>query len=74
MSSGHIEVRSDTELPHVHVVRLQPGDVLVYHVDARVSDEMFEHIVSHSKEQFPDHQAIVLDGGMKLSVVRRDGE
>jgi len=74
VSRGQIEVVSDQELPHVQVLRLQSGDVVVFHVDQRMSDEMYDHTITQTKEQFPGHQVLVLDGGMKLSVVRRDGD
>lgn len=74
ISRGEIQVVSDQELPHVQVLRLQPNDVVVFHVDQHLSDEMYDHTITQTKDQFPGHQVMILDGGMKLSVVRRDGD
>lgn len=74
LSGGEIHVVSDQELPHVQVLRLRLDDVVVFHSESRMSDEMYEHTVAQTKDRFPGHQVMILDGGMKLSVVRRDGD
>lgn len=74
VSRGQIQVLSDQELPHVQVLRLRPDDVIVFHVDSHLSDEQWDNTVTQTKDRFPGHQVMVLDGGMKLSVVRRDGD
>lgn len=71
---SRIEVRSDAELPLVEVVRMQPGDVMVLHVGEKLTDEEFEATVAALKKQFPGNDVIVLESGVHLSVVRRDGE
>lgn len=61
------------ELPRIDVVRLQHDDILVLHAEQVMSNKQVEDIAARAKERFPDQEVIVIDGGMKLSVVRKDG-
>lgn len=72
--TSHIEVIPARDLPHVDVVRLQAGDVLVLHSETRLADAEYEHIVAGMKKQFPGHEVLVMEGGVKLSVVRKEGD
>ena len=63
----------DDVLPAVQVVRVQPDDLLVFQCDARVPDETADWLLNQAKVHFPDNKTIILDSGMRLSVVRKDG-
>lgn len=69
-----IEALSERELPHVQVVRLRPGDVLVFHVENPLTDQEFEDIAASAKKLFPHNEAMVIEAGTRLAVVRRDSD
>ena len=69
-----IAVIAENELPHVEVVRLRPGDTLVLHTEGGLSDQEFDEIVTHVKDKFPDNELMIVEGGMRLAVLRREGD
>ena len=68
----------DVELPavpDVQILRLRPGDTLVYRSLDRVSDEEYTDIAARLKKCFPDNLAILLENGAEITVLRaEDGE
>jgi len=60
-------------VPDVQILRLQPGDTLVITSPVWLSDQQVDEIKTSLKERFPGHQALLLDGGATLSVLRKEG-
>lgn len=62
-------------VPDVQILRLRPGDTLVYRSLDRVSDEEYANIAARLKKCFPDNLAILLENGAEITVLRaEDGE
>lgn len=59
-------------LEHLSVVRVQPGDTIVFRVspDWRPSFEEYQRVVDETKGAFPDNRVLVLTGGTELAVIR----
>ena len=66
-------VRVPAELPEVRILRLQPGDVLVFSCEKFMDDAEVDRIRQQTAARFPGHEAIVLDGGLTLDIARREG-
>lgn len=58
-------------LKSLSVLRLEPGDVLVFKVDRRLSPSTYTYIHEIVEEVWPGTKAIVLEAGMDVGVVRR---
>jgi len=52
-------------------LKLEPGDVVVLRVPGRVADETAKRLREHLANVLPQHQALVLDGGMSIGAVGR---
>jgi hypothetical protein len=52
------------------VVRLRPGDVVLFRSPTRLSDGGRAQIVALLNEVFPAHESIVLEGGQDVAVLR----
>lgn len=55
----------------IHVLRLQPGDVLVLTADYDITWAEADRIRQTLMYKFPDHEVVVLSPGLELSVARR---
>jgi hypothetical protein len=62
-------------LPHIQMMRLQPGDVVVFTTNQHMSEQEFDEFQKRADEQskllFPDHEYIVVGPGVTLSVARK---
>ena len=56
----------------IEVLSLQPGDklVLTFEKDVRATSEAVQAIKAQMEEHFPDHEIVVLGGGLSLKTVR----
>lgn len=58
-------------LEHLKVLRLEPGDVLVFRYPGRISTEGFGRLRTRFAEAFGEqHKVIALEDGADLGVVR----
>lgn len=64
---------ADIELPEVAILRLQEGDALLFRAPMRLSDEESTDLVERIEATFPGHRALVLAGGVELTVARIGG-
>lgn len=64
MSEQVIEIKS------FNVVELQPGDKIVAHCEQRLSNADVVQLKTQIGARFPDREIIIVDGGLRLSVVR----
>lgn len=73
--SAAMEAASKEQLPEVRLLRPQPGDVIVVHVNERVSSQVGHRLAEQVQAAvgIPDISVLVLGPGMDLDVVRRDG-
>lgn len=60
-------------IEEVHVVRLQPGDVIVLCTPKRLSMVDCEELRDWAQEFFDGHRVTVLEDGVTLEVLRKDG-
>ena len=72
-SSGWRPVEA-TELPEVRILRLQPGDTLLISSQLRLDQAEFDAISKTFAERFPGHPVALLDGGLNLDILRKDGD
>jgi hypothetical protein len=56
------------------VLDLRPGDILVLTAEQNLSDEEADHLGARMQERFPDNKITLIEGGLKLAVVRPAGE
>lgn len=54
------------------VLSLNPGDVVVLTLAARMRPEEIEDITKAARDAFPGHKAVVLDHGMAIESVSPD--
>ena len=59
---------------HLHVLRIEPGDVLVFSHPGRLSDVARDAITGKTVRAFPGHYVMLLEEGMQLGVVREGGK
>ena len=57
----------------IQVMRVQAGDVVVYHTDARLSSDEAFRICTRLKLRFPEAEPLFLDSGSHLKIVQRFG-
>lgn len=62
------------ELPEVRILRLQPGDKLVLAADHEVTDAEFEAISKQFAQHVPGHKVLLLERGLSLDILRKDGD
>lgn len=60
-------------VPDVKILRLLPGDTLVYRCEQRLDDDTYAEIKKHMTERFPGHLVVVLDCGATIEVLRAEG-
>lgn len=56
----------------VERLALRPGDILVFKCPMRLSDDDFTDLSARIKEKFPDTEAMILEGGMDVAVLRAE--
>lgn len=61
-------------LESVHILRLNPGDILVLTIPEALSAPTFADVHSRLQAEFPDHKTIVLCRGWELSVIADSGQ
>lgn len=54
------------------VVRLEPGDVVVFQANTRITMHDYDKILENMHDLFPNNKVAVLDNGTKLSVLRKE--
>lgn len=54
----------------IDLMRLRPGDVLIFRAPERMSDAARAHVADMLDEVFPDHESIILEGGQTMDVLR----
>lgn len=54
------------------VLSLKPGDRLVLHTDAHLSDSMRGHLQQTMGRIAPGHECVVIEGGARLGVLRSE--
>lgn len=57
----------------VRVVRLQPGDVIVLATSKRLSMADADDLRDRARAFFDGHRVVVLEDGVTLEVLRKDG-
>ena len=63
------------EVPKVQIINIKPGDVIVVSSEKMLPRDTHERIAEWLQKFFGSEQkVIVVDGGMKLAVMRPDGE
>lgn len=60
-------------LEHLSVLRLEPGDTLVFRTRDMPSSDQIAQFSRTVEREFPGHKCIVLTDGMEIGVVR-EGE
>lgn len=58
----------------IDVLALQPGDVLVLRSEELIRPEFKLYLEKQLRRRFPEHQVIVIDGGVELMVLREEPE
>lgn len=58
-------------LKSMSVLRLEPGDALVFKLDRIVSRDTTDHIQEVVSSIWPGTRALILEAGMDIGVVRR---
>lgn len=56
----------------VERLALRPGDILVFKCPMRLNDDEYTEISERIKERFPDAEAMILEGGMDVAVLRAE--
>jgi len=52
------------------VVRVRPGDVLLFRCPERLTDARRAHATKVLNEVFPNHETMILDGGQDVAILR----
>lgn len=60
----------EQNLEHAAVVRLQPGDVVLFRSPKTFHVEQRAAVVAMLNEVFPNHESIILEGGQEIAVLR----
>ena len=66
MDAEHLEI-AVSDLARID---LQPGDLLLFRHEKRISDASVRHIKDQCAELLPGHRVMVIDGGLELAVLR----
>lgn len=59
-------------LEHLQVLRLEPGDILVFTFPGSMSVAHTESVLESMHREFPGHKALVIDQGGLLGVIRAE--
>jgi hypothetical protein len=57
----------------IEAAHLGPDDYLVVTAERPLDDDEVANIVERTRQTFPGRKAVVVDGGLRLSVVHPDG-
>lgn len=60
-------------LPVIEVLRLQPGDTLIVHVDRDITRAEADQLVTKIKQKVPGYDVLALARPLTLGVVRQPG-
>ncbi len=60
------------DLETVEVLPLQPGDILLVHVNGRISQAAESAIREQVQRLAPGHDVAILTEGMRISVIREE--
>lgn len=63
-----------SELPEVRLLRVQPGDVIALFIEKHITDAEFEELSARMRVSFPDNKIALFEGGVKVSILRREGD
>ncbi len=61
------------ELPEVkkaEILRLEPNDTIVVSLDRYATAENCERLRALMKQKFPNHNVLVKDGGIDISIIK----
>ena len=58
----------------VRILRLRPGDTVVVYRSEFLDDDEMALTQASVKEAFPDNVVVVMEGGSRLEVLRRDDD
>lgn len=64
------ENETEIVLRHLSVVKIEPGDVLVFRSPNVLSLRQIEYLSEAVKREFPDVRCMVLSEGVELGIVR----
>lgn len=64
------EERPPSVFESAKVIRLLPGDVVLFRCPQNLSDPVRERVAELLNELFPAHESIILDGGQDVAVIR----
>lgn len=59
-----------TDLEEARILRLQPGDILVFEFDRRIPMDVYSRLKEKVSDLAPGHKILVCDGGSTLRVLR----
>lgn len=62
----------DVTVPSVEVLRVQPGDVVVYTHSRKLNIADVEQFTSQLHRLFPDNDVCIIEDGAKISLMRAD--
>jgi hypothetical protein len=63
-----------SDIDHVEVMRLRPGDVIVATVARPITEVQAKVIAEQLRERFPGYEAVVVPGDITLSVARPEAQ
>jgi len=69
-----VAAAAPVELPEVRILRLQPGDTLLLTAEHQVTEAELDAIGKNLAERFPGHPVVLLDNGLSLDILRKDGD
>ena len=58
---------SPIELAEAKVLRLQPGDIVVFETDTHLSCEQAQRLIDQAKAKIPGHEVLLLSGGVSMT-------
>lgn len=76
-SSGWQEIEPTAmpvELPEVRILRLEPGDKLLLTADHQVYDAELHAITEQLAKRLPGHEVLLIEDGLRLDILRKDGD
>jgi hypothetical protein len=58
----------------VRIMRLQPDDTIILQFKDYISSHQHKLVMARMKIVFPDHKAVIVDGGAEVSIARPDAD
>jgi hypothetical protein len=58
----------------MEALALKPGDILVVHCREKLTYEQGAMLRHYVESRVPGHRALIMDGGLQLCLVRKEGE